>query len=392
MKKTFIAAGLAVSLLTTACGSSEKTSYTIHGEIAGIPDSSVVLLSSLTHTSPDTIAEAVVTDGKFEITGVAEEPRAVTLYIKDNYGSKVFMLENADISINGVVKSNEVPDGKLRFDFDEVSVSGSPMTDTYNEKMSGRRMLDSMFMAHQAAYRPLIDKYYEARQNGNSSLVDSIDASEEYNRMRMAEKNLFAAADSIFDASVIADKDDFWGPLLMISQTSYLSAGQRDLYESLSDSAKNSYYGRLVYDELYPVGRPGDKMPEFEAVTIDGTKTGLAALCKDKKYVILDFWASWCGPCRREIPNLKKIYSDFADKGFDIISVSIDKEEKPWINAVENEGLKWVNIRDIDHSIADKYKVSAVPTMYIVDSEGRLVAENLRGEELAAKIKELFQN
>lgn len=178
----------------------------------------------------------------------------------------------------------------------------------------------------------------------------------------------------------------------MISQTSYLSAGQRELYESLSDSAKNSYYGRLVYDELYPVGRPGDKMPEFDAVTIDGTKTGLAALCKDKKYVILDFWASWCGPCRREIPNLKEIYSDFADKGFDIISVSIDKEEKPWINAVENEGLKWVNIRDIDHSIADKYKVSAVPTMYIVDSEGRLVAENLRGEELAAKIKELFQN
>ena len=392
MKKTFIAAGLAVSLLTTACGSSEKTSYTIRGEIAGIPDSSVVLLSYLTHTSPDTIAEAVVTDGKFEITGVAEEPRAVTLYIKDNYGSKVFMLENADISINGVVKSNEVPDGKLRFDFDEVSVSGSPMTDTYNEKMSGRRMLDSMFMAHQAAYRPLIDKYYEARQNGNSSLVDSINSSEEYNRMRMAEKNLFAAADSIFDASVIANKDDFWGPLLMISQTSYLSAGQRELYESLSDSAKNSYYGRLVYDELYPVGRPGDKMSEFDAVTIDGTKTGLAALCKDKKYVILDFWASWCGPCRREIPNLKKIYSDFADKGFDIISVSIDKEEKPWINAVENEGLKWVNIRDIDHSIADKYKVSAVPTMYIVDSEGRLVAENLRGEELAAKIKELFQN
>ena len=392
MKKTFIAAGLAVSLLTTACGSSEKTSYTIRGEIAGIPDSSVVLLSSLTHTSPDTIAEAVVTDGKFEITGVAEEPRAVTLYIKDNYGSKVFMLENADISINGVVKSNEVPDGKLHFDFDEVSVSGSPMTDTYNEKMSGRRMLDSMFMAHQATYRPLMDKYYEARQNGNSSLVDSINASEEYNRMRMAEKNLFAAADSIFDASVSANKDDFWGPLLMISQTSYLSAAQRDLYESLSDSAKNSYYGRLVYDELYPVGRPGDKMLEFEAVTIDGTKTGLAALCKDKKYVILDFWASWCGPCRREIPNLKKIYSDFADKGFDIISVSIDKEEKPWINAVENEGLKWVNIRDTDHSIADKYKVSAVPTMYIVDSEGRLVAENLRGEELAAKIKELFQN
>lgn len=390
MKKIFIT-GLAVSLLT-ACGSSEKTSYTIRGEIAGIPDSSVVLISSVTHTAPDTIAEAIVTDGKFEIKGVADEPRAVTLYIKDNYGGKVFMLENGDININGVVKAEEVSGGKMRFDFGEVAVLGSPMTDTYNEKMSGRRMLDSMFTAHQSTYRPLMNRYYEARQNGNTGLVDSINASEEFNRMREAEKNLFAAADSIFEASVNANKSDFWGPLLMISQTSYLSAKQRDLYESLSDSAKNSHYGRLVYDELYPVGRPGDKMPEFEAVTIDGTKTGLAALCKDKKYVILDFWASWCGPCRREIPNLKKIYADFADKGFDIISVSIDKEEKPWINAVENEGLKWVNIRDTDHSIADKYKVSAVPTMYVVDSEGRLVAENLHGEELAEKIKELFQN
>lgn len=390
MKKIFIT-GLAVSLLT-ACGSSEKTSYTIRGEIAGIPDSSVVLISSVTHTAPDTIAEAIVTDGKFEIKGVADEPRAVTLYIKDNYGGKVFMLENGDININGVVKAEEVSDGKMRFDFGEVAVSGSPMTDTYNEKMSGRRMLDSMFTAHQTTYRPLMNRYYEARQNGNTGLIDSINASEDFNRMREAEKNLFAAADSIFEASVNANKSDFWGPLLMISQTSYLSAKQRDLYESLSDSAKNSHYGRLVYDELYPVGRPGDKMPEFEAVTIDGTKTGLAALCKDKKYVVLDFWASWCGPCRREIPNLKKIYADFADKGFDIISVSIDKEEKPWINAVENEGLKWVNIRDTDHSIADKYKVSAVPTMYVVDSEGRLVAENLHGEELAEKIKELFQN
>lgn len=390
MKKIFIT-GLAVSLLT-ACGGSEKTSYTIRGEIAGIPDSSVVLISSVTHTAPDTIAEAIVTDGKFEIKGVADEPRAVTLYIKDNYGGKVFMLENSDINLNGVVKTEEVSDGKMRFDFGEVAVTGSPMTDTYNEKMSGRRMLDSMFMAHQTTYRPLMNRYYEARQNGNTGLADSINASEEFNRMREAEKNLFAAADSIFEASVNANKSDFWGPLLMISQTSYLSVKQRDLYESLSDSAKNSHYGRLVYDELYPVGRPGDKMPEFEAVTIDGTKTGLAALCKDKKYVILDFWASWCGPCRREIPNLKKIYVDFADKGFDIISVSIDKEEKPWINAVENEGLKWVNIRDTDHSIADKYKVSAVPTMYVVDSEGRLVAENLHGEELAEKIKELFQN
>lgn len=388
MKKILTAALL--PLMLASCGSSQKDSYTISGHIEGLPDSSTVILTELSHTSSDTIGQALVTDGNFTITGVAEEPRAVLLLVNGHYGYKTFMLENADITISGTASSKEAHDGKLNFDFGNVSVAGSSLTDTLNIKMAGRHRLDSLFNLHYETYSQVMAEANMAYTEKNQSRLDSIHATDTYKAMAANEKYLFAALDSNFVASVKENSDSYWGPLLMISQTSYLDARQRELFESLGDNAKNSYYGRLVAEELYPVGRPGDKMPEFEAVTIDGTKTSLAELCKDKKYVILDFWASWCGPCRREIPNLKAIYADHAGKGFDIISISIDKEEKPWLNAVKNEGLEWVNIRDTDHSIADKYKVSAVPTMYIIDSEGRLVAENLRGEELAAKISELM--
>ena len=169
----------------------------------------------------------------------------------------------------------------------------------------------------------------------------------------------------------------------------YMSPNARDMYEQLGDSAKESFYGQFVYGQLYPVGRPGDKMPEFKSKDINGNEVDIVEFCKGKKAVLLDFWASWCGPCRREIPNLKEIYKNYADKGFDILSISIDAEEEPWLKAVKDEDLKWTNVRDTDHSIADLYKVSAVPTMYVVDGNGCLVAENLRGQELADKIAEL---
>ena len=206
-----------------------------------------------------------------------------------------------------------------------------------------------------------------------------------------AEENwFFSGLDSIFNESVKNNRESFWGPLLMIVQTSYLTAEQRDDYESLSDEAKNSYYGQLVYEELYPVGRPGDAMPKFSGKDIKGNDISLASVCEGKKYLLLDFWASWCGPCRREIPNLKEIYKKHGANGFDILSISIDQEEEPWLKAVKDEALEWNNLRDADHSIAELYHVSAVPTMYLVDSEGKLVAENLRGEELAKKIDELM--
>lgn len=375
------------AIIMAGCGSKkEKDSYVISGDIQGIPDSTMVELYPMSHSKSDPIAEAMVIGGKFEFSGKAEEPILVMLTVKDNYGSTRFMLENADIQIKGNASAEDVADGKKDYDFKDITVQGSPLTDKYNELMSGRNELDRQFLAMRENYSDIM----EITTGSDKGKSDSVRATDRFKAMLAEESRLFAGFDSVFNAVVRENKDSFWGPLMMIAQVTYLSPANRELYEVLSDSAKNSHYGKMVYKELYPLGRPGDKVPDFTATDIKGGKISLSEIAKANKYVLVDFWASWCRPCRAEIPNVKAIYDKHHADGFEIVSVSIDEEENPWIKAVEKEGLVWPNARDTDKSIAGKYNVTAVPTMVVIDSEGKLVAENLRGEELAAKIDELM--
>lgn len=375
------------AIIMAGCGSKkEKDSYVISGDIQGIPDSTMVELYPMSHSKSDPIAEAMVIGGKFEFSGKAEEPILVMLTVKDNYGSTRFMLENADIQIKGNASAEDVADGKKDYDFKDITVEGSPLTDKYNELMSGRNELDRQFLAMRENYSDIM----EITTGSDKGKSDSVRATDRFKAMLAEESRLFAGFDSVFNAVVRENKDSFWGPLMMIAQVTYLSPANRELYEVLSDSAKNSHYGKMVYKELYPLGRPGDKVPDFTATDIKGGKISLSEIAKANKYVLVDFWASWCRPCRAEIPNVKAIYDKHHADGFEIVSVSIDEEENPWIKAVEKEGLVWPNARDTDKSIAGKYNVTAVPTMVVIDSEGKLVAENLRGEELAAKIDELM--
>ena len=132
-------------------------------------------------------------------------------------------------------------------------------------------------------------------------------------------------------------------------------------------------------------------MKPFTVQDDNGNDVTLAQLLEGKKYVLIDFWASWCGPCRKEIPNVKAQYAKYKDRGFDVVSISIDKDEAAWKKAVKEEQLEWPNFRS--QEVADLYKVNAVPTMYLIDAEGKIVADgnNARGEGLATKLEELFK-
>ena len=109
--------------------------------------------------------------------------------------------------------------------------------------------------------------------------------------------------------------------------------------------------------------------------------------------VIVDFWASWCGPCRRENPNVVKLYNDFNDKGFEIIGVSFDEHRDRWIKAIHDDGLTWPHVSDLQgwKSAAGKlYAINSIPATVLLDREGNIVAKNLRGTALREKLEELY--
>lgn len=109
--------------------------------------------------------------------------------------------------------------------------------------------------------------------------------------------------------------------------------------------------------------------------------------------VLIDFWASWCGPCRRENPNLVKTYKRFKDKGFEIFGVSLDKRKENWVNAIKADNLTWTQVSDLNYwnsEVVDLYGFSGIPHTVLLDEDGRVIAKNLRGERLAEKLEELF--
>ncbi len=134
----------------------------------------------------------------------------------------------------------------------------------------------------------------------------------------------------------------------------------------------------------------GFEAPEIELPGLNGETISLSSL--RGKYVLIDFWASWCKPCRRENPNVKAVYEIYADKGFEILGVSLDRSEAKWKQAIEVDGLPWKHVLDVrsKESASSTYEVNTIPATFLIDPEGKIVAKGLRGETLKAKLKEIF--
>lgn len=127
-------------------------------------------------------------------------------------------------------------------------------------------------------------------------------------------------------------------------------------------------------------------MTDFTMTSIDGTSVSALDEVKKHKLTIIDFWASWCGPCRAEMPHVVNLYNTFKDQGLGIIGVSLDQDRQAWQTAVEKMNMKWLQLSDLqgwDNAAARLYGVEAIPFTMLVDAEGNILATDLRGEELA---------
>ena len=136
---------------------------------------------------------------------------------------------------------------------------------------------------------------------------------------------------------------------------------------------------------------PGAEAPEIEGNAPDGSTIKLSEL--RGQYVLIDFWASWCGPCRRENPNVVRVYNEYHEQGFEILGVSLDQREDKWTAAIEADGLEWLHVSDLkgwQSQLSRPYGVTSIPETVLLDPEGKIVARGLRGAQLEAKLAELF--
>ena len=166
-------------------------------------------------------------------------------------------------------------------------------------------------------------------------------------------------------------------------------------YDRFTDRVKQTEKGKEIGERIALLKKlaPGSFAPEFELTTPDGKKLAL----KDLRghIVLIDFWASWCGPCMDEMPNVKALYEKYHDRGLEIVGVSMDNNKAKWEGAIERTGLVWHHVSSLKGMnrcpVAKLYQVVAIPKLYIVGKDGKIIAKDLRGEDLREKIDELFQ-
>ena len=167
-------------------------------------------------------------------------------------------------------------------------------------------------------------------------------------------------------------------------------------YLALDTKIRNTDFGKEVGEKIAKVKKTqeGSAAPDFTMNDVDGKPVKLSDF--RGKWVLLDFWASWCKPCRRENPNLVSAYKEFSDKGFTILGVSLDKPEdkEKWLEAIKTDGLSWTQVSDLkawDNEAAKLYDVNAIPMNFLINPEGKIIAKYLRGEALKEQLRKVLK-
>lgn len=166
-----------------------------------------------------------------------------------------------------------------------------------------------------------------------------------------------------------------------------------EMAQKFHKSLPNSYFTKQLVDKVNTLRKLaiGAVAPEITMEDPDGNMISLSSLRGN--YVMIDFWAAWCRPCRAENPNVVALYKKYNSKGFEVFGVSLDRKKEDWLKAIEKDGLSWTHVSDLQYfnsAAAQLYNIQAIPATYLLDKEGKIIAKNLRGIALRKKLEELF--
>lgn len=374
VKNEILLSSLFIMLLLIACAPGK---FSIEGKVKGYPDGEVLVLQWI-NDKWDTLSRGKLENGIFHLEGRVDSLILAQLSF-GQAGSEKFLLEEGKFKVKGK-RSRLVIGGKAaqgvfaRFE--------NNMTCLWEEM--GR----------------LENRFYEFQKSGDSlgmervvkdieRLIDGHHVRE--NALIRENPNSVASAYAVYSALNLLNVPAFMR-MSLIHPITYEQL--REKYLTLGEDGKKSYYGKIVGDYVEKQERVavGAIAPDFTLESPTGEKISLHGI--KGKVKLIDFWASWCGPCRGENPNVLRIYKRFHDKGLEIIGVSLDDNKEKWEEAIQEDGLVWVHVSDLkgwQSSTVVLYQINSVPSTFLLDGDNRIVAKNLRGEELEMAIEKLLK-
>ncbi|SHJ17602.1 TlpA disulfide reductase family protein [Flavobacterium terrae] len=356
--------------------SCNSNSYKVSGEIKGISDGTKVFLEKRDSLKGIVTIDTVkIKNGVFNFEGETNEPEIHNIRIDNLKGGFVIVLEN----------------GNIKAEINKDSISKAKITGTYNndelQKFNNQiSKIQTKIMDFQNKNRALI---VEAQQKNDTASLKKF----------QKEFSKFGDEFKIVNESYVEKSPkSFLSALLiegMFAEVEPKIQKIQKYYDALADDIKQTKPGKRIKQKLskFKSVEIGQKAPDFSGPTPDGKTISLKQSLG--KVTIVDFWASWCEPCRKENPNVVALYNEFHSKGLNIIGVSLDREggSAQWKEAIAKDKLAWNHISNLkfwEDPIAKQYNVQSIPSTFILDKNGIIVAKNISGAELKAKISELL--
>ncbi len=361
-------------LLFPASLSMAQDKFEISGNFSGIGSDKKVILSYKNSEGKDAKDSALVKNGKFVLNGTTAFGNRAYLSLvplkkdtsvrRGGEGYKEFYLEKGKYKVTG--------DGNIS----KANITGTAA--------------QSDFLLWTSKSEALLAQFREITQRFSKVYYAKVKDTVEIKKIQAEARPVHAKIEAALDSFIFSHPDSYVALDLIASEKTAVIDPKvfEAYYKPLSKRVLGSFTGQALtakYDKAKQIAI--GKTVDFTQTDDKGNEFKLSSL--KGKYVLVDFWASWCGPCRAENPHLLKAYNELKNKKFEVVGVSLDETKAAWLNAVKQDGMPWIQVSDLKgfkSELAVKYGISAIPQNFLVNPEGVIIAKDLRGEDVNKKI------
>jgi len=358
---------LLVVITLASCTKAPKNAFLISGSVDSVFNGTVYLQKR--GDGPlVTIDSSQFSGGKFSFKGTIDYPEVYYLTIPATKSSVPFFIESADIMVN--INTKEI---------NKTKIAGSKTQIAYDNYLD---MLDQFNAKIKESYQ-MYNKAQEIGDLEKARFYDSLITVQDEQRSQFS-KNFVLKNTSSFVSPYIIYRNSYTYDMAELEKA--LNSFDTSLSHSLYTGFLNSYLNTLKRTAV------GQMYVPFSMQDSTGINQSVSDLI-GSNYLLVDFWASWCAPCREENPNLVALYNKYHEKGFDIIGVSFDSSRDRWLGAIKDDSLTWTHVSDLqgwENKVGKLYGVRSIPSNVLLDTTGFIIAKNLRGEDLKMKLEGLF--